>query len=175
MGQHNHCVLLQCGNYWTRTVLATNTAVYETNFFQIRYGAPNPDELDIRNLIMDFFFPRFKGRSMAARRKADELRAEWRLIVNSFPTMSTSGEPVLIHWCQPVVCGCASEDHTRGRFHKLLLQVNYRHRPPRPQLKEWTKVRDCLRFHNLGHLTGGAIGGIMPLIFTIATSIFFLK
>ena len=107
---------------------------------------------------------------MAAKENAEMLRKEWRLIVNSFPTTATSGKPILIHWCEPVVCGCKSEKHSRERLHKLMLHVNYRHRPPRPEMKEWTRVRDCLRFHNLGHLTGGAMGGILPLVFEIATA-----
>ena len=92
---------------------------------------------------------------LKARSVEDNWKREWVNVFNGGVHLcSHTGRCVIVHCCGPH-CGCQNQEHTRARVKQCLLQINFRRRPPPAQLSEWTRVRDCARFHALNIFTAG--------------------
>ena len=155
--QHSHASLIQVGNFWLRCLLVLEKFVADPNHVVIHRRAPRPEDIALARLAMAWFFP--AGRSSSPAKRAifraneDKWKDEWVAMMNGGVHMSAhTGRCVIVHCCH----GCCRDDaHARARIRMCLIKVNYRRRPPPAQLTEWTRVRDCAKFHALNIVTAG--------------------
>ena len=166
-GMYSHASLLNMGNFWVRTLLSIQDIVDDPSCVAISHTAPADENLLMRDVIMELFFPRIvqrrfgKNRAKAhseskqAKEEDSRLRQEWRVMMNGY--MLDPSQPLTHHCHLAAGCGCKSVSNTRHRIQQLLLRVMYRRRPAVPQLKEWTRCRDSSRFHCFGMLTSGLL------------------
>ena len=160
MGQQAHAGMIHEGNFWQRCLLMIEGLVRSPNVVIRHQTQPQRSDTELVDVAMDWFFPERrlpKGSAEVrdnAKARAEDLKAEWKLMMNGGVHLSAhTGQCVITHCCTGR-CGCQNELHSRQRIHLLLAKINYSRRPCIGQLTEWTKVRDAAKFHALNVFTG---------------------
>ena len=159
--KHAHASLMRMSNFWLRTVLCIDIMMED---FEVVFGLPSQADLAMASIVHEWFFPKFSKPDIDKK-----WRHEVRVMFNAYPFkfVVVHGSPKFVHYCHPSLpCKCKSAEDSKARVKAILFHVNYKTLPDIPQMKEWTKVSQCQRWHcfNLGTC------GVLMELFQLATS-----